>query len=218
MIITVEGLDGSGKSTAISLMQEKFKEIGLTTSVVSAIGSGEIGFFLRKKIVEENYTSDSMKLLGFPLAILDALRTVEILLKTNNIIIIDRGITSYVVYSNLYSNINNITESVMWSNVNLMLAEFRRISELYKSIIIDVYINTKIDICIERINTRNGNKVYFDSSPKEDFISVKDNFDHWFNVINNPYVFTITNNNNLEDLKTKLDRAIYNMLELASNK
>lgn len=208
MLIIVDGLDGAGKSLAIEMLQKKLKSIGLTSAVVSGIGSGQIGSHLRHKIVTQEYATKSMKLVGFPLAILDALKIAEELLKTNNIVIMDRGPGSYACYTDCNENMVSIFESMLW----LLGSELGSFSDRGNIKLVEVYIKTDVEVCMQRLKYR-SKKEYTDKANLEEFNRIEYNFDTWFSAVESKLNrFMITNNSTVEELERQLNLLIDNIL------
>ena len=208
MLIIVDGLDGAGKSSAIELLRRKFNSIGLTSAVVSGIGSGQIGSHLRYKIVTKEYATESMKLIGFPLAILDALKTAEELLKTNNIVIMDRGPGSYASYLDF----DETTASIFESMLKLLGLELGSLSNKGKIKLVEVYLKTDIEVCMQRLKYR-LKKEYMDKANLEEFNRIEYNFDTWFSTVE-PKIdrFIITNDSTIEDLKIQINLLVDKIL------
>ena len=166
----VEGLDGSGKTTAIEILKQYYEGIGKSVAVTRAIGSGEIGKFLRTKIVEENYTDSYMNTIAFPLAIMDCIWEVVRLRATNDIIITDRFLGSYYAYesSDNYELVSNLIRHVKKYIVTLM-----------GSYPTEVFIDSDIQKCISRIDAR-GNKQFTDNGSERDFMDTLWRFGEYY--------------------------------------
>lgn len=208
MLIIVDGLDGAGKSYTIELLREKLNSIGLSSAVVSGIGSGQIGSYLRNKIVVQEYATESMKLVGFPLAILDAIKTAEELLKTNNIVIMDRGLGSYASYSVF----DETTAPIFESMLKLIGLELDSFSNRGNIKLVEIYLKTDVKICMQNLNYR-PKKEYTDKANLDEFNRIEHNFDIWFSVVE-PKInrFIITNNSTVEDLEIQISSLVDNIL------
>lgn len=207
MLIIVDGLDGAGKSSAIKLLEAALNKIGLSTAVVSGIGSGEIGSHLRQKIVVEQYATEGMKILGFSLAILDALKTAEELLHTTNIVIMDRGVASYYAYFNRAYSLNYLDTAM-----RLLSAEFNNMLSRHNTSMVEVYIRSAVEVCMTRLAAR-GKKEYFDSASKETFMEVEILFEDWYRVEDAGYmIYTVDNSGSFEDLTNQINYLAYKIL------
>ncbi len=166
----IEGLDGSGKTTAIEILKQYYEGIGKSVAVTRAIGSGEIGKFLRTKIVEENYTDSYMNTIAFPLAIMDCIYEASKLSNENDIIITDRFLGSYYAYER--------------SKYSMMIDELihhvrRYIFLLMEEFPIQVFIDSDIQKCISRIDAR-GNKQFTDNGTERDFMDTLWRFGEYY--------------------------------------
>lgn len=186
----VEGLDGSGKTTAIEILKQYYESTGKRVAVTKGIGSGEIGKFLRTKIVEEVYTDRAMNTVAFPLAIMDCVHEVFELRNVNDVIITDRLIGSYYAYE---------------ESKNMLVDEFmhhirRYIFTLMKEFPVQVFIASDIQKCISRINAR-GNKQFTDSGTESDFRNTLWRFGEYYKKYE---CIRVYNNSDLETFEQQL--------------
>ena len=88
MYIVLEGIDGAGKSTQISLLKDFLEQNGLEVETVVEPTDSEVGKLIRKLLTRHDATSDAMqKTLGLLFAAED-----------NKVIISDRSFYSSLVY------------------------------------------------------------------------------------------------------------------------
>lgn len=196
MWIILEGVDGSGKTTAIEYLKNKFESEGKEVVVTKGIGSGLLGETLRELVVEQEYTDFDMNVLAFPLAIMDCIRQSVAALKEGKIVITDRLVSSYYAYSK---------ETIIELDICEYLLNYAL--KLHKDTyvpLLGLLIDSNIDTCINRIKTREVNNS-FDTLSKESLESIYTKL----KFLNSGGV-TVSNNGTLEDFKQNLDEVIYN--------
>lgn len=189
--IVVEGLDGSGKTTAIEILKQYYESIGKNVAVTKAIGSGEIGEFLRSKIITEGYTDSHMNTVAFPLAIMDCVWEVFKLSNANDVIITDRFLGSYYAYED--SN-NDLLVTKLINHVN------EYISTLISSKPIQVFIDSDVQTCLARVYSR-GNMEFTDNGTESDFMHTLFRFGEYYK--NKEYI-RVDNNSDLETFEQQL--------------
>lgn len=189
--IVVEGLDGSGKTTAIEILEQYYKSIGKNIAITKAIGSGEIGKFLRTKIVADGYTDSHMNTVAFPLAIMDCIWEVFKLSNANDVIITDRFLGSYYAYED--SN-NDLLVTKLINHVN------EYISTLISSQPIQVFIDSDVQTCLARVYSR-GNMEFTDNGTESDFMRTLFRFGEYYK--NKEYI-RVDNNSDLGTFQQQL--------------
>lgn len=189
--IVVEGLDGSGKTTAIEILEQYYKSIGKNIAITKAIGSGEIGKFLRTKIVADGYTDSHMNTVAFPLAIMDCVWEVFKLSNANDVIITDRFLGSYYAYED--SN-NDLLVAKLINHVN------EYILTLISSQPIQVFIDSDVQTCLARVYSR-GNMEFTDNGTESDFMHTLFRFGEYYK--NKEYI-RVDNNSDLETFEQQL--------------
>lgn len=101
MYIVLEGIDGAGKSTQISLLKDFLEQNGLEVETVVEPTDSEVGKLIRKLLTRHDATSDAMqRTLGLLFAadrllIMEKLNKLE---EDNKVIISDRSFYSSLVY------------------------------------------------------------------------------------------------------------------------
>lgn len=168
--IVVEGLDGSGKTTAIEILKQYYESIGKNVAITKAIGSGEIGKFLRTKIVEEAYTDSSMNTVAFPLAIMDCISEVFELRNANDVIITDRFLGSYYAYEES-KNVVLVDELIQYVK--------RYIFTLIGFQPVQVFIDSDVQTCLARVYSR-GNMEFTDNGTESDFMHTLFRFGEYY--------------------------------------
>ena len=100
MLITFEGIDGSGKSTQIELLREKLQELGKTVQVFREPGGSGISELVRNVLLNPDYAIDPVtELLLFSSARSQLISEKVIpALDAGNIIILDRFYDSTTAY------------------------------------------------------------------------------------------------------------------------
>ena len=110
LLIAVEGIDGSGKTTAVDYVSKALRKNGHSVKVVRAMGTGEIGHVIRELLLKEYFTPEEGSL-ACALAILDAYKTALLYLDQGHTVIIDRFIGTYYAY-NLTANQERLAVSL----------------------------------------------------------------------------------------------------------
>lgn len=189
--IVVEGIDGSGKTTAIEILKQYYESIGKNVAITKAIGSGEIGEFLRSKIITEGYTDSYMNTVAFPLAIMDCILEVFKLSNANDVIITDRFLGSYYAYedSDNYELVSNLIKHVDKYILTLMAARP-----------VEVFIDSDIQTCLARVRSR-GNMEFTDNGTETDFMDTLWRFGEYYK--NKEYIL-VDNNSDLGTFQQQL--------------
>ncbi|MBV1767435.1 MAG: dTMP kinase, partial [Methanobacterium sp.] len=124
MYICLEGIDGSGKSTQIELLEKWLKQTGHTVEKVVEPTSSPVGILIREMLQEPNATdSHFQKVLGLLFAadrmlLMDKIQQEE---NKNKIIIADRCFYSSMVYQSPASWINEINHYIRKPDLVLLL-------------------------------------------------------------------------------------------------
>lgn len=194
MWIIVEGLDGSGKSTAIEILKKELESRGKTVVLTKGIGSGNIGSFLREEIVEKENLTPDMELFAFPLAILDCCRQIKAHLDLGHVVITDRFIDSYWAYSPFANSLIEGVCEFLWEKVNNDIRQPAHV----------LYIDAPIHTCLERISKRGGER-YFDKASREDFLKVKYKY---VGILYGSDCYRIPNIGSLGDLEKEISKVL----------
>ena len=124
MYICLEGIDGSGKSTQIELLEKWLKEMGHTVEKVVEPTSSPVGILIREMLQEPQATdSHFQKVLALLFAadrmlLMDKIQQEE---SQNKIIISDRCFYSSMVYQSPSSWINEINKYIRKPDLVLLL-------------------------------------------------------------------------------------------------
>ncbi len=115
--LTVEGIDGSGKTTAINALADKLRRLGLDVLILREPGGTAVGERIRSILLDEAHTgmSDVCELFLFAAARAELTATVIVpALESGKVVICDRFIDSTVAYQGFGRGIN--TEQIQRMN------------------------------------------------------------------------------------------------------
>lgn len=124
MYICLEGMDGSGKSTQIAMLERWLTEIGLQVFRVREPTGSEVGKLLRKMLKSPQATEDNFQV---TLALLFAadrmilMKDIEQSESAGKIVITDRCFYSSMVYQNDGEWISNINKHAKRPDVTILL-------------------------------------------------------------------------------------------------
>lgn len=124
MYICLEGMDGSGKSTQIAMLERWLTEIGLQVFRVREPTGSEVGKLLRKMLKSPQATEDNFQV---TLALLFAadrmilMKDIEQAESAGKIVITDRCFYSSMVYQNDGEWISNINKHAKRPDITILL-------------------------------------------------------------------------------------------------
>lgn len=127
LLIMVEGVDGSGKSTVCAQLKAYLNTQGHKCEYVSAFGSGEIGSMLRKNWLSPKDKPECSRITEFNMfltAVTDAMSVAEKHLAAGNCVIMDRGYISTYVYQLLLHS-SSYTRTQLLSAKHILLTTVR---------------------------------------------------------------------------------------------
>lgn len=108
MLLSFEGIDGSGKTTIINHLVEKLKQQSLSVKVLQEPGTSKMGQQIRKVLKTSTPRTSLSELLLYEASRADMVETVLIpALKKYDVVILDRYIDSTIAYQG-YGNKNDI--------------------------------------------------------------------------------------------------------------
>lgn len=108
MLLSFEGIDGSGKTTIINHLVEKLKQQSLSVKVLQEPGTSKMGQQIRKLLKTSTPRTSLSELLLYEASRADMVETVLIpSLKKYDVVILDRYIDSTIAYQG-YGNKNDI--------------------------------------------------------------------------------------------------------------
>ncbi len=168
MLITFEGIDGSGKSTQISLLKEKLLEMGYRVEVLREPGGTDVSEMIRGMLLNPELEIDPItELLLFSSARSQLVaEKVKPLLKENVMVILDRFYDSTTAYQGFGRN-------------SLPLNEIQQINEIATHHIkpdLTFYLRLSLQEAIER--TQRFEKDRMERSGNAFFERVSEGFDH----------------------------------------
>lgn len=192
LLITFEGIEGSGKTTQIKLLQEKLKTISQNCDVVTTREPGgiEISERIRNIILTESNLEPETELFLFYAARIEHInKFIRPNLERGNIVLCDRFIDSSFAYQSIV-----LSSQFICGLNNLAIGNFKP----------DITLLLDIDpeIVYERISKRETNNRYDGESLK--FLQqLRENFLHL--ARNEPFRFvTINANCNIEEVSKKI--------------
>lgn len=124
MYICLEGMDGSGKSTQITMLERWLREIGLQVFRVREPTGSEVGKLLRKMLKSPQATEENFQV---TLALLFAadrmilMKDIEQAESAGKIVITDRCFYSSMVYQNDGEWISNINKHAKRPDITILL-------------------------------------------------------------------------------------------------
>lgn len=124
MYICLEGMDGSGKSTQITMLERWLREIGLQVFRVREPTGSEVGKLLRKMLKSPQATEENFQV---TLALLFAadrmilMKDIEQAESAGKIVITDRCFYSSMVYQNDDDWISNINKHAKRPDITILL-------------------------------------------------------------------------------------------------
>lgn len=108
MLLSFEGIDGSGKTTIINHLVEKLKQRSLSVKVLQEPGTSKMGQQIRKLLKTSTPRTSLSELLLYEASRADMVETILIpSLKKYDVVILDRYIDSTIAYQG-YGNKNDI--------------------------------------------------------------------------------------------------------------
>ncbi|MCE5213106.1 MAG: dTMP kinase [Methanobacterium sp.] len=124
MYICLEGIDGSGKSTQIGMLEKWLKDIGQTVKIVREPTESDVGILIRKMLkssqaTEENFQNTLALLFAADRTIL--MEEVGEAESSGEIIISDRCFYSSMVYQNNTDWIAQINKHVKKPDITILL-------------------------------------------------------------------------------------------------
>lgn len=157
-VIVIEGIDGSGKDTAIESLVKYFKTKNLKVSVLKSLSGKILGPVIREKLQDPN--TNKKQLTSMFIA---ELFEVEEVLK-NKLETYDYVICNRWIYSTMAYNSNSLAEM----NAIMVLSA----TEVQPDYIF--YLDIPVDVAIDRISVRNKKEIF---ENKDKLEQVRDNYE-----------------------------------------
>lgn len=207
LFITLDGIDGTGKTTLAYHLDEKLTQYGYKVNRVPMLGSGKLGSILRDKILNTNSLTASEETLYMATSIIETMReTVPKLLKENNAVILDRYLSSFYAYQ--FRSKDDPLAGTIYANL---------LKEGYFDIIPDWFIFTSCEpqIAEDRINKRqnlinqNNNFDLFDENRKA---LIRKYMAHYFQRSIVPKRTLFNTDDTLTKCKQRMTRQVKNFL------
>lgn len=197
LFISLEGLEGAGKSTQIKKIQDYLESNGKNILQVREPGSTDFGEKLRKTMLES-----SVQINNYAQATLFASARAQLLEEkilpfiknTNNVVISDRHIDSSLVYQGLATDLG------LQAVINLHNCYPLNILP-DKTFFIDI----SVECSIERMKKRSDETDYFEEKGKDFFNSLRDGF-HFLAKIFPERLIIINGENSEEDVHSEIVR------------
>ena len=194
--IVIEGLDGSGKSSQINFLKEKFQSLGKKVYLTHEPTDNKIGSLVRQVLQKKFVTSSKALALLYAADREDHLYNEEYgivkYLNEGYVVISDR----YFFSSFAYQGVEVDDEFVKYIN-NFPYPE---------SVI---YLDTPVEYCVNRIEKRGEEKEIFDQA--EYLTSVKNNFDALFSSLDSKIKYThLDGKQSIETLSKELENLFFN--------
>lgn len=168
--ISIEGIEGAGKTAQLRFMQSYLEEKGYKVTIVREPGGTKFGEGLRSAILEST-TSLSPIAEAYLFASSRAQLLKEIILKNlekeRNIIICDRYIDSSLVYQGYAGQLG--IEKVMQIHNAYPLNTLPNLT---------IYLKISIETSIKRMDIRNNDKDYFESKGEYFFQQLVNGYDY----------------------------------------
>ena len=182
-LITFEGIDGSGKSTQINLLNEWFDSLNINKINIREPGGDEVSELIRSILLDKNNDINSFSETLLFLAARSQLVDKIVLpsLNEDNFIICDRFIDSTVVYQGYGRNL----DIKLIDKINLIATQ-----NILPSL--TIYINIDVDLSISRRVLTSNDRM--ESAGKDFLVKVKKGYDELSNLY--PDRIKVVNGNN----------------------
>jgi dTMP kinase len=193
--IVVEGIDGCGKGTAISLLEKSLRDLDMDVVCLQGFGTGAIGSRLRLKL----FSGDLPPALAssvMPIALLDCYDVIKAYLDLDYIVLVDRFIASYYAY-----NCTAYDDTVAKLN-------FERVFNGAKDTFrfrTDILINIDLDKAEKRRMLRSGESNYIDKHKASFFKKATVGYKNYYLNASNTKLINLDNNGSLDDLRTQIN-------------
>jgi dTMP kinase len=151
MLITVDGIDGCGKSTQIARLKSNLENRNYIVRTFSDLGSSQFGITTRKLINSTNLSDPLVDVLLIYAARLENIeKNIIPALARNEIVLADRFSLSTLVYNILGRDVSPKIYDFIESHI---------VEKLKPSL--SIFIDTDVDICLSRVGKRpNGLEKY----------------------------------------------------------
>lgn len=195
LFLVVEGIDGSGKTTAVNHIAKNLQQSGQSVKVVRSMGSGEIGHAIRELLLND-YFNEYESSVACCLAILDAYKTAVKYLQQGHNVIMDRFIGTYYAY-NATANKEVLAPSIFDT-------VFIHPDILTRQPLCYIYLDVDVDTAKARMADR-LHLTRFDKESEEYYQNLIKGFNEFSTLCGTADWKTINNNQSLSKLHKQLD-------------
>lgn len=201
--ITVDGIDGCGKTTSIDLIKEHLESSGEKVSVVRAIGSGVNGHLFRELLINSELDVNTTALLVASCHT-NCFQQITKLLDEGHTVIQDRSIASYYAYNYMVPYSGNYLRPNDSSSL-LFNGFLNNRKIINRQPDISIFIDVDVERAKQRMLERNEELKYTDKGSVDFFSKLRESFIEYYSLfIKDSSFVLIDNNKSLEDLKNNL--------------
>lgn len=201
--ITVDGIDGCGKTTSINFIKENLESSGEKVTIVRAIGGGVNGHLFRELLINSELDVNTTALLVASCHT-NCFQQITKLLDEGYTVIQDRSIASYYAYNYMVPYSGNYLRPNDSSSL-LFNGFLNNRKIINKQPDISIFIDVDVERAKQRMLERNEELKYTDKGSVDFFSKLRESFIEYYSLfIKDSSFVLIDNNKNLEDLKNNL--------------
>lgn len=209
--ITVDGIDGSGKTTAVLTLKNSLEHIFLSKykgiAITRGMGSGLMGSFVRENLMQGKI-EDMQKGTACALAILSCYDEVKKYLDDNYIVITDRYVPTFFAYNCTADNdfrARILYKEMLRQYVDQCHSDFKDIKYVPDAFL---YIDANIKIVKERLNSRKEESSVIDNASNLYFEDLLKGYRQFFTSHEFDFYYAIDNNSDMETFNNNLNEFI----------
>jgi dTMP kinase len=191
--IVIEGLDGTGKTTAINYLKDKLINNDYKVIIVRGLGTGHLGLQIRE-VYLNNQLNEELKPIYMAVSLSECYTAILKYLDEGYVVLSDRFIGSYYSY-NCVAN-NDVTALNIFKNV-------LNNEDVFKGSDVEIFVNSDLPIIKRRLSDRNDSN-YIDRSTDNYFLEVYGGYQEYKLMTNSTRQIDIYNNSSIEDFNKKL--------------
>lgn len=201
--ITVDGIDGCGKTTSINFIKENLESSGEKVTIVRAIGGGVYGHLFRELLINSELDVNTTALLVASCHT-NCFQQITKLLDEGYTVIQDRSIASYYAYNYMVPYSGNYLRPNDSSSL-LFNGFLNNRKIINRQPDISIFIDVDVERAKQRMLERNEELKYTDKGSVDFFSKLRESFIEYYSLfIKDSSFVLIDNNKNLEDLKNNL--------------
>lgn len=205
IIFGVEGIDGCGKDTVCKMLAEAFAKHGIEAVILADMDSTELGKKTRGIFLDKestlNPTSEMMLISAARYE--NMVKNVAPLITAGKVIIMNRTADSTLVYNGMVRGGDIGTLDVTNSLVHGVAGQYKPALTLY--------IDTPVDVAMDRVNARGGEKDGFEMKPIEWFKQIEAGYS--FLRASRPFDYVvIKNDKGLDELSKIIENTVTGFL------